>query len=66
MPKTSCKTLGEFLPAPGGGPDAAYARVVSMRELEAALEELPAEQRKVYLAHEFEGVSIQEPMRAVA
>lgn len=43
-----------------GGPEAAYARGVLLDELEAALEELPAEQRFVFVAHELEGKSFRE------
>lgn len=46
----------ELLPSPDGGPEAAYARGV----LEAALEELPDDQRAVFLAHEFEGRSFRD------
>ena len=31
-----------------------------LEELEAALEELPEEQREVFVAHEFEGASFKE------
>jgi RNA polymerase sigma factor (sigma-70 family) len=52
--------LEELLPSPGAGPDALYARNVILDELEAALEELPAEQRAVFVAHELEGRSFKE------
>ncbi len=42
------------------GPEAAYARTVLLDELEDALEELPEEQREVFLAHEIEGRSFKE------
>ena len=45
----------DLLPSPDAGPEAAYARGVLLEELEAALEELPEEQREVLLAHEMEG-----------
>ena len=41
-------------------PEAAYARGVLLEELEAALEELPDEQREVFIAHEIEGKSFKE------
>ena len=41
-------------------PDAAYARTVLLERLEDALEELPEEQRDVFLAHEFEGRSFKQ------
>ena len=42
------------------GPDKAYVRSVLMDELELALDELPDEQREVFLAHEVEGRSFKE------
>lgn len=52
--------LEELLPSPDAGPDAAYARGVLLEELEAALEELPDEQRAVFIAHEVLGRSFKE------
>lgn len=52
--------LEELLPSPERGPEAAYARTVLLEELEEALEELPEEQREVFLAHEMEGKSFKE------
>ncbi len=52
--------LDELLPSPEAGPEAAYARGVLLDELEAALEELPAAQREVFVAHEIEGRSFSE------
>jgi RNA polymerase sigma factor (sigma-70 family) len=52
--------LEDLLPSPDAGPEAAYARVVLLEELEAALEELPEEQREVFVAHELEGRSFKE------
>jgi RNA polymerase sigma factor (sigma-70 family) len=52
--------LEELLPSPDAGPEAAYARVVLIEELEDALEELTEEQREVFLAHEIEGRSFKE------
>ncbi len=52
--------LEDVLPAPGGGPAQAYARTLLLEELAAALDELPEEQREVFLAHEIEGVSFKE------
>jgi RNA polymerase sigma factor (sigma-70 family) len=51
--------LEDLLPSPDAGPEAAYARGVLLDELEAALEELPAEQRFVFVAHELEGRSFR-------
>jgi RNA polymerase sigma factor (sigma-70 family) len=50
----------DLLPSPDAGPDAAYARHVLLDELMAAIDELPAEQRDVFLAHELEGRSFKE------
>ena len=50
----------DLLPSPERGPDAAYAHAVLVDELEAALDELPAEQRAVFVAHEIEGRSFKE------
>jgi RNA polymerase sigma factor (sigma-70 family) len=49
-----------LLPSPEAGPDAAYARSLLWVELEDALEELPAEQRDVFIAHEIDGQSFKE------
>jgi RNA polymerase sigma factor (sigma-70 family) len=53
-------SLEELLPSPDAGPEAAYARSILLEALDAALDELPAEQREVFLAHEFEGLSFKE------
>ena len=53
-------TLAALLPSPEAGPDAVYARGVLLAELEAALDELPDEQREVFVAHEIEGRSFKE------
>ena len=42
------------------GPTTAYARTVLVQELEAALAELPAAQREVFIAHELEGRSFRD------
>ena len=52
--------LGELLPSPDAGPEAMYERSVLLDELELALEELPSEQREVFIAHELEGRSFKE------
>ena len=52
--------LDELLPSPDGGPEAAYARRVLLEEMDAALAELPAEQRDVFLANELEGESFRD------
>ena len=50
----------EMLPSPDAGPEAAYAREVLMGEIEAAIDELPEEQREVFVAHELEGRTFNE------
>src|SRR5579863_8371659 len=50
----------DLLPSPDAGPEAAYARRVLLDELDAALDELPEEQRDVFVAHEIEGRSFKE------
>jgi RNA polymerase sigma factor (sigma-70 family) len=52
--------LEDWLPSPDAGPDAAYARSVLLDELDAALDELPEEQREVFVAHELMGYSLKE------
>jgi RNA polymerase sigma factor (sigma-70 family) len=59
------ETFGEFgvedlLPSPDAGPDAIYARNVLLDELMAAIDELPREQRDVFVSHELEGRSFKE------
>ena len=55
--------LAELLPAADGGPEAAAMREVLLAEIEAALAELPAEQREVFVAQELDGVSFRELAR---
>jgi len=50
----------DLLPSRDAGPEAAYARSVLLEELDAALEELPEEQRSVFIAHEIDGRSFKE------
>jgi RNA polymerase sigma factor (sigma-70 family) len=52
--------LERLLPAVEDGPDAALVRELLLEALERALEELPAEQREVFVAHELEGASFKE------
>jgi RNA polymerase sigma factor (sigma-70 family) len=52
--------LDLLLPAPDGSAEAAYARSVLLAELQAALDELPPEQREVFVAHELDGVSFKQ------
>jgi len=53
-------TLEDMLPSPDAGPEALYARSVLLEELEDALDELPDEQREVFVGHEIEGRSFKE------
>ncbi len=52
--------LEELLPSPDAGPEALYARGVLLDELELAIDELPEEQRDVFVGHELEGRSFRE------
>jgi RNA polymerase sigma factor (sigma-70 family) len=52
--------LEDLLPSPDAGPDAVFARNVLLDELQLALDELPEEQRAVFIAHEFEGRSFKQ------
>jgi RNA polymerase sigma factor (sigma-70 family) len=52
--------LEDLLPSPDAGPEALYVRGVLIEELGHALEELPEEQREVFVAHELEGRSFKE------
>jgi RNA polymerase sigma factor (sigma-70 family) len=48
------------LPSAHTGPEAAYARAALLDTLRAALDELPANQREVFIAHELDGRSFKE------
>ncbi|PXW22629.1 RNA polymerase sigma factor [Paraburkholderia caballeronis] len=48
------------LPSPDAGPEAAYARAALLDALRAALDELPANQREIFIAHELDGRSFKE------
>jgi RNA polymerase sigma factor (sigma-70 family) len=52
--------LEEVLTSPAAGPAEAYARTVLLEELAEALDELPPEQREVFIAHEIKGCSFKE------
>jgi len=56
----SALTLEDLLPSPDASPEAAYARGVLLEEIEAAIAELPPEQREVFVAHEIEGRSFKD------
>jgi RNA polymerase sigma factor (sigma-70 family) len=58
-------TDGEYrlalaLPSADAGPEAAYARAALLDTLRAALDELPSNQRDVFIAHELDGLSFKE------
>ena len=50
----------DLLPSPDAGPEAYYAHGALLDEIESAVEELPREQRDVFVAHELEGRSFKE------
>jgi RNA polymerase sigma factor (sigma-70 family) len=52
--------LEDLLPSPDAGPEALYFRNLLLDELELALDELPEDQREVFVAHELEGRSFKE------
>lgn len=53
----------DLLPSPDEGPEATYARGVLLEELDAALDELPEDQREIFVAHEMEGRTFKELAR---
>ncbi len=59
-PEEEGSSFEDLLPSAEAGPDEAYARGVLMRELADAIDELPEEQRYVFIAHEIEGRSFKE------
>jgi RNA polymerase sigma factor (sigma-70 family) len=58
--ETDADTLEDLLPSSDAGPEAAYARNLLLDALEEALEELPAAQREVFVAHELMGQSFKD------
>ena len=52
--------VDDLLPSPDAGPEALYVRNLLLEDLEAAIDELPSEQRWVFMAHELEGRSFKE------
>jgi len=50
----------DLLPSPDAGPEALYARNALLDALELAIDELPDEQREVFMAHELGGRSFKE------
>jgi RNA polymerase sigma factor (sigma-70 family) len=51
--------IEDMLPSSDAGPEALYVRNLLLDELELALDELPEEQRDVFVAHEIEGRSFK-------
>lgn len=56
----SCCVWEDLLPSPDAGPEALYARRVPLDALALAIDDLPGEQREVFIAHELEGRSFKE------
>jgi len=52
--------IEDLLPSADAGPEAAFARTMLLAELDDAIDELPEEQREVFIAHELEGRSFKE------
>jgi RNA polymerase sigma factor (sigma-70 family) len=52
--------IEDLLPSPDAGPEALYVRNALLDQLELALDELPEEQREVFIAHELDGRSFKE------
>jgi RNA polymerase sigma factor (sigma-70 family) len=52
--------IEDLLPSPDAGPEALYARNVLLDALELAVDELPPEQREVFVGHELQGRSFKE------
>jgi RNA polymerase sigma factor (sigma-70 family) len=52
--------LEDLLPSPDAGPDAVYLRHLLLDALDEALNELPENQREVFVAHELMGKSFKE------
>lgn len=49
----------DLLPSPDCGPEGLYVRKLLFEKLERAIEDLPLEQREVFVAHELEGLSFK-------
>jgi RNA polymerase sigma factor (sigma-70 family) len=52
--------LEDLLPSPDDGPEAVALRELLLERIGAALDELPREQREVFIAQELEGASFKE------
>jgi len=55
--------LEEMLPSSDAGPEVQYVRRLLQDELISAIDELPEEQRQVFVAHELEGRSFKQIAR---
>jgi len=55
--------LEDVLPGPEAGPESVYARHMLLEELEEAIDELPEDQRIVFVAHEIDGLSMKDIAR---
>ncbi|MFO6419588.1 RNA polymerase sigma factor [Hylemonella sp. W303a] len=53
-------SLEELLPSLAPGPEGEVVRQMLLAQIEEALDELPREQREVFVAHELEGLSFKE------
>jgi RNA polymerase sigma factor (sigma-70 family) len=53
------RTLEDLLPSIEPGPEGEAMRQILLEQVEEALDELPREQREVFIAHELEGVSFK-------
>jgi len=51
--------LDDALPSAASGPEAAYARARLLGAISSALDELPAHERDVFIAHEIDGMSFK-------
>jgi RNA polymerase sigma factor (sigma-70 family) len=60
QPESFADNVEDLLPSPDAGPEALYARNVLLDELALAVDELPPEQREVFVGPEFEGRSFKE------
>jgi RNA polymerase sigma factor (sigma-70 family) len=59
-PQGEALRLEDLLPSADAGPEALYIRNVLLAALEVAIEDLPQEQRAVFVAHEVDGRSFKE------
>ena len=57
--------LEDLLPSPDDGPDAVAIRQLMLEQIETALDELPPEQRAVFIAQELEGRELQGARRTL-